>query len=148
MALQINSLDYYDLAILKNGTEFKIVPGCFSYGSSNAFLKLYSDDYTIEELERVFSNPYNTQCIKIMDKEHHNIMATLYDYIVIDNIQKEYQAVYYEGYNTEKNCYEVLTTDLIKISLRKQTAEDRVPQMEATMEYIAIMADIDIDEES
>ena len=147
MALQINSLDYYDLAVLKNGAEFKIVPGGFSYGKNNAFIKLYSDNYTVEDLEKIFNNPHNIQCIKIMDKEHNNIMATLYDYIVIDNIQKEYKAVYYEGYNIEKNYYEVLTTDLIKITLRKQTAEDRVPQMEATMEYIAIMADIDIDEE-
>ena len=146
MAQKIYDLQSYDLLKLANGQEFKIVAGGYGYGDQDMFIKIYSENHSLEELEAVFSNPNNLTYMEITDANHQNLFAKLYNFTILKYVAKEYHSIYYEGYNDDGQ-YIKLVTDLFKIELRKPTIEDKLPQYEATMEYIAIMADIDIDEE-
>lgn len=146
MALYIDDLNYYDIVELKDGTEIKIPCGAFSYGPDILKLTIFPEGRTVEEVEELFKHSTNLTLITIYDRYKEGIRGRFNNYTVLHNIQKAYKGVYHTGYDENGNYYE-LTMDLYRVELRPQNADDKIPQMEATMEYIAIMADIDIDEE-
>lgn len=146
MATYISDLNNYNILVFKSGKTLKIQSGGFGYGSSEIFFLVFPEDYSFEELEEIFSNAQNTQKIQIVDSDRHNIYATATDYIILTNMRKLYNEVYYEGY-TDEGQYFQLTTDLIKVELRKQNANDLVNQLQSDVEYMAIMTDVDLNKE-
>ena len=72
--------------------------------------------------------------------------ANLRGYTILLNLEKQYQEAYRKEYDDDGE-YQIYTTDLFVITLKKPDAEDMLPQFQANLEYIAIMSDIDIDDD-
>jgi hypothetical protein len=144
MALFVQDLEEYNILQLNSGQELKITTNGFGYGNEDAFFYIFPEERTIEEIEELFMSPQNTKLIIITDNNKRDIYGRLHNYVILQEINKLYQEAYHEGYDEQGNYYK-LTTDLIKVTMRRPNTEDKIPQMQATMEYIAIMSDIDID---
>lgn len=146
MSQVIYALTEYDLLNLNNNYVFKMPSGQISYGPDECHLYFYPENHTFEEIEEIFNNPNNTKRIQNTNIAGTTIYNTLDNYIIVTNIKKLYHEVVYREFD-DNGVYNEKYADIFSVSLRKQNPNDKIPQMEATMEYIAIMADIDIDEE-
>ena len=146
MAIEIPDLSVYDILELANGMEIKIPLNMFSFGPDQVRVYVFPEDRTLEDLEAIFQNAKLTYQLHFWDREKENMYANLRGYTILLNLEKKYQEAYRKEYD-ENGEYQIYTTDLFVITLKKPDAEDMLPQFQANLEYIAIMADIDIDEE-
>ena len=147
MAYRINNLNTYDLVTLDNGIELKSPTGSCHRGSdTELFLYLFPENQSLDTFDKIFQNPDNLQEIRITDSNKQQIYDTLRGFKYLVSIGREYQGAYHDGYDDNGEYYKI-TSDLVKILLRRESPEDAIPKMQATMEYMAIMSDIDIDEE-
>ena len=146
MAYKVNDLSNYDLVILNNGMEFKTPPGaCHTGSATEMFYYLFPEHKTLDEFEQLFANKENTKKITITDRNKQNIYGIYQGYQYIKTFGKEYEGAYHEGYDEQGNYYR-MTTDLIKIVMRRAEPGDLIEKMQSDMEYMAIMTDIDIDD--
>ena len=145
MAIEIAGLDQYSLITLGDN-KLKIVSGGFGYGPDQLFFLLFPEEKTLEEIETIIKNPKNTKKIIISDKEEQSIYATLENYCEVTNIEKKFQEAYYFEYDKQGNVKEYYT-DIYKIILRKSTVPSQLTKLQSDLEYVAIMSDIDIDED-
>lgn len=146
MAIEIPDLSVYDILELANGMEIKIPLNMFSFGPDQVRVYVFPEDRTLEDLEAIFQNAKLTYQLHFWDREKENMYANLRGYTILLNLEKKYQEAYRKEYD-ENGEYQIYTTDLFVVTLKKPDAEDMLPQFQANLEYIAIMADIDIDEE-
>jgi len=106
-------------------------------------IDLVANDLKLDYIEQIISNPENTKVIKLYFDD--SLISTFTKYNYYERILKlPHQML--SDYDQDGNPIEV-DTDIIKVTIRTARASDTLNQIQATMEYIAIMADIDIDEE-
>lgn len=144
MAIEIPDLSVYDILELADGMEIKIPLNMFSFGPDQVRVYVFPEDRTLEDLEAIFQNAKLTYQLHFWDREKENMYANLRGYTILLNLEKKYQEAYRKEYD-EDGEYQIYTTDLFVITLKKPDAEDMLPQFQANLEYIAIMSDIDID---
>lgn len=146
MAIEIPDLSIYDILELADGMEIKIPLNMFSFGPDQVRVYVFPEDRTLEDLEAIFQNAKLTYQLHFWDREKKNMYANLRGYTILLNLEKKYQEAYRKEYD-EDGEYQIYTTDLFVITLKKPDAEDMLPQFQANLEYIAIMSDIDIDDD-
>ena len=146
MAIEIPDLSIYDILELADGMEIKIPLNMFSLGPDQVRVYVFPEDRTLEDLEAIFQNAKLTYQLHFWDREKENMYANLRGYTILLNLEKKYQEAYRKEYD-EDGEYQIYTTDLFVITLKKPDAEDMLPQFQANLEYIAIMSDIDIDDD-
>ena len=146
MAIEIPDLSVYDILELADGMEIKIPLNMFSFGPDQVRVYVFPEDRTLEDLEAIFQNAKLTYQLHFWDREKKNMYANLRGYTILLNLEKKYQEAYRKEYD-EDGEYQIYTTDLFVITLKKPDAEDMLPQFQANLEYIAIMSDIDIDDD-
>ena len=147
MAIKMNNLQQYELIHLSDGTKFKGPFGASHNGApEQIIISLFPEQKSLDELYEIFDNSNILDTITITSKDEHDLMHTFQHYKILEDFKVEREGAYTEGY-TEQGEYYKYTSPVVTIILRRPNANDKLPQMEATMEYIAIMADIDIDEE-
>ena len=146
MAIEIPDLSIYDILELADGMEIKIPLNMFSFGPDQVRVYVFPEDRTLEDLEAIFQNAKLTYQLHFWDREKENMYANLRGYTILLNLEKKYQEAYRKEYD-EDGEYQIYTTDLFVITLKKPDAEDMLPQFQANLEYIAIMSDIDIDDD-
>lgn len=146
MAIEIPDLSVYDILELADGMEIKIPLNMFSFGPDQVRVYVFPEDRTLEDLEAIFQNAKLTYQLHFWDREKENMYANLRGYTILLNLEKKYQEAYRKEYD-EDGEYQIYTTDLFVITLKKPDAEDMLPQFQANLEYIAIMSDIDIDDD-
>ena len=144
--LILDSLDRYEILRLNNDITFKIPVGRISIGAKTCTLQIFPEDRTFEEIETIFKNPKNLTHIEHTDTLGNSVYNNLENYSILVNIAKLYHEAIYLTYNEDGAPVEY-KSDIVEVSLRVPTMEDTMPKLQATMEYIAIMSDIDIDEE-
>lgn len=146
MAIEIPDLSVYDILELADGMEIKIPLNMFSFGPDQVRVYIFPENRTLEDLEAIFQNAKLTYQLHFWDREKENMYANLRGYTILLNLEKKYQEAYRKEYD-EDGEYQIYTTDLFVITLKKPDAEDMLPQFQANLEYIAIMSDIDIDDD-
>ena len=146
MAIEIPDLSVYDILELADGMEIKIPLNMFSFGPDQVRVYVFPEDRTLEDLEAIFQNAKLTYQLHFWDREKENMYANLRGYTILLILEKKYQEAYRKEYD-EDGEYQIYTTDLFVITLKKPDAEDMLPQFQANLEYIAIMSDIDIDDD-
>ena len=146
MAIEIPDLSVYDILELADGMEIKIPLNMFSFGPDQVRVYVFPEDRTLEDLEAIFQNAKLTYQLHFKKKKKENMYANLRGYTILLNLEKKYQEAYRKEYD-EDGEYQIYTTDLFVITLKKPDAEDMLPQFQANLEYIAIMSDIDIDDD-
>ena len=146
MAIEIPDLDIYDILELADGSEIKIPLNMFSFGPDQVRVYIFPEDRTLEDLETIFQNTKLTYQLHFWDRKKENMYANLRGYTILLNLEKQYQEAYRKEYDDDGE-YQIYTTDLFVITLKKPDAEDMLPQFQANLEYIAIMSDIDIDDD-
>ena len=146
MAIEIPDLSVYDILELADGMEIKIPLNMFSFGPDQVRVYVFPEDRTLEDLEAIFQNAKLTYQLHFWDREKENMYANLRGYTILLNLEKKYQEAYRKEYD-ENGEYQIYTTDLFVVTLKKPDAEDMLPQFQANLEYIAIMSDIDIDDD-
>ena len=146
MAIEIPDLSVYDILELADGMEIKIPLNMFSFGPDQVRVYVFPEDRTLEDLEAIFQNAKLTYQLHFWDREKENMYANLRGYTILLNLEKKYQEAYRKEYD-EDGEYQIYTTDLFVITLKKPDAVDMLPQFQANLEYIAIMSDIDIDDD-
>ena len=146
MAIEIPDLSVYDILELADGMEIKIPLNMFSFGPDQVRVYVFPENRTLEDLEAIFQNAKLTYQLHFWDREKENMYANLRGYTILLNLEKKYQEAYRKEYD-EDGEYQIYTTDLFVITLKKPDAEDMLPQFQANLEYIAIMSDIDIDDD-
>lgn len=144
MAIEVSDLKDYNIITLGE-YKLKITTGGFGYGDDKLFFFLFPEDKTLEEIEAILKNPKNTKRIIVSDKEEQNIFAILENYCNISNIEKLYNYAYYKHFDSSGNLIEAYT-DLYKIKLSRSTVPGQLNQVQSDLEYIAILSDIDLDE--
>lgn len=114
------------------------------YNLGDTYLDIYlsSKDISLDYIENIVQFPKNLKHIQILDEEQQPVIKfdnkfTVYDTLCVLPFFK---------YGEDEE-HQPLYTKVIKLTLIKPTPETAFQQMQATMEYIAIMSDIDIDEE-
>ena len=146
MAIEILGLDHYD--IIKLGEyKLKIIRSGYGYGSDKMFFLLFPEERTLEEIENIIKNPKNTKKIIISDKEEKDIYLILEGFCEVDNVEKQYQGAYYTNVNEEDESSETFFTDIYRITLNKNTIPSQLTKFQSDLEYVAIMSDIDLDED-
>ena len=146
MSIDIFALNEYDRLNLNNNKFFKMPSGMLSFGPEECTIYFYPEGATLEEVEAIFQDVNNTKRIQTTDLEGHSVYNTLDNYTIVSNIRKLYHEIVYKYYD-EAGVYHEKYSDIFSVSLRKPTADDAIPKIQATMEYMAIMTDVDIDEE-
>ena len=144
MAIEIPRLDIYTILKLADGTEIKMPEDMYSYGASQVRIFMFPENRTLEDLELLLGKSENTHRIQILSRDKETVHATLNGYTTLHNLEKRYKEAYRKEYDNEGN-YNVYTTDLFIVELRKPSADDLMPKFQSDLEYIAIMSDIDID---
>lgn len=145
--MPLDSENYYDILELSNGMTFKMPVSRIALSSTTCTLSIFPENYAFEEIEAVFRNPKNLIRIQHRDNESDYIYDTLENYTILTNIGKLYDENLYTTYDKITGNPIIYQGDIISISLRKPTMDDRVPSFEANLEYLAIMSGIDLDEE-
>lgn len=145
--MPLDSENYYDILELSNGMIFKMPVSRIALSSTTCTLSIFPENYTFEEIETIFRNPKNLLRIQHKDSESDYIYDTLENYSIVTNMGKLYDENLYTTYDKVTGNPIVYQGDIISISLRKPTMDDRVPSFEANLEYLAIMSGIDLDEE-
>ncbi len=143
---RVDSLDSYDL-VTCNETEFKAPCGaCHKGNDTELFLYFFPEERTLNDFDEFFSNKQNITQIQITNPTKSSIYETFRGFCYLESLGKEKDGAYHDGYDEDGNYYK-LSSDLIKILLRRERPDDKIDKMQSDMEYIAIMADIDIDDD-
>jgi len=136
-------------------TRDMIYFGDYSYYlMSSRWNSLYDDnvfrcdiqpDVNIDQLEKVLKNSNNTK--RIIVKTHHDnaVALVLENFIELQNIHKHFDRTI--GYEIKDGVRVPILSDVIEIELKQMGTETRIQHLQSNMEYMAIMADIDINEE-
>ena len=146
MAIQIPGSDIYSLLILADGTKIKMPEGMWSRGNDQIRIYIFPEGRTVEEVEQIFKDVDKTHSFKITDKEENFIFSSVMGHTVFHSIEKLYKEAFRTEYN-EKGEPQIYTTDLFVVVLRKPSADDLMPKFQSDLEYVAILSDIDLDED-
>jgi len=118
-----------------------------AYNLQETFLEvmLPTEGMSIDYIDSIVSNRNNLKLIRIYDEFDRLVVRlenryTEYDYVTK---QLKYQISMYN----ERGEREPQYIPVIKVRVNTPSADSRVDRLQATMEYMAIMADIDINEE-
>lgn len=124
--------------------SFDMLPGSYMVGDKELEITIFSEGLSLDNVESVVRNKENLKLIRIYDGRA-NLVARFDQYTAFGRLEKN---PYYllQTYD-EQGLYNPVYGEVIKIVVKKPEVIDQLNKYEATMEYIAIMADIDISEE-
>ena len=99
----------------------------------------------METLHEILSNKSNLSIIKIFDDDNKLVAISDHIFTEYDSLNRipQYTVCFYNEFGVREKQY----VDVIVAHIKKPTSETSIRKMQSDMEYIAIMADIDIDEE-
>lgn len=124
--------------------NFDMFPGAYMELENELEVTIDGQNMSLDYIDSILQNPANLQLITISDPRPM-VVARFQNYIEVVSITKNphYQTQKFDGEGNLDEKY----GDAIIIRIRKPSINTTVSKMQATMEYIAIMSDIDIDEE-
>lgn len=124
---------------------FTMFQTTYNLGDTYVDIYLSNKNTSLDEIESVVQSPKNLKEIKIFDSQQALVIKFNNKFTVYDSLCTIPSFKYAEYNNNGER--EPQYTKVIKLTLKMPTPESELQKMQATMEYMAIMSDIDIDEE-
>lgn len=126
--------------------SYYLFPGKWSHiRDDDIFRCEIQPDVNMEELEQVLKNTNNTQRIIVKSWHDDAIALIIEGYVEIKYIHKNFDSTI--GYEIINGVRTPVLSDTIELELRRMGAETRFNHIQSNLEYLAIMSDVDIDEE-
>lgn len=124
--------------------SFDMIAGAYMVMDDYVQITIPGDGIGLDYLEEVLRNKDNLKSVRIYDGRPE-LVVQFDQYTEFGGLEKDphYELQKYDG----EGKLAPIFGDAIRITIRKPQMIDKFNKLEATMEYIAIMADIDIDEE-
>ncbi len=99
----------------------------------------------METVHQILSSANNLAIIKIFDDDNKLVAISDHIFTEYDSINRvpKYTVGYYNEFGVREKQY----VDVIVAHIKKPTTETSMRKIKSDMEYIAIMSDIDMDEE-
>ena len=125
--------------------ELDMFPGAYMVGNEELEITIPGDNLSLDYVESIVSDRNNLQSIIISDARPMVVAKFEKIYTEFDRLEKNphYMTQKYDGDGNLDEKY----GDAIIIRLSKPTISSKLSQIRATVEYMAIMTDVDIDEE-
>ncbi len=125
--------------------ELNMFPAAYIVEDDYLQITIPADNLSLDYVESIIKNQNNLQLIQISDGRPGPLVKFEKIYTEFDRLEKNPHYMI-QRFDEDGNLNEKYG-DAIIITVRKPTINSKLSQMQATMEYMAIMSDIDIDEE-
>lgn len=125
--------------------QFDMLDGMYNWQDEYLEVWLPSESTDLNTIDSILSNASNLQNIYIYDEFDKLIAKSEKKYTEYDYIKRipKYQIDMYSPEGIREPQY----VEAVEVCIRRPSADTKLTKMQATMEYMAIMSDIDIDEE-
>lgn len=125
--------------------QFDMLDGMYNWQDEYLEVWLPSESTDLNTIDSILSNASNLQNIYIYDEFDKLIAKSEKKYTEYDYIKRipKYQIDIYSPEGIREPQY----VEAVEVRIRRPSADTKLTKMQATMEYMAIMSDIDIDEE-
>lgn len=125
--------------------QFDMLDGMYNWQDEYLEVWLPSESTDLNTIDSILSNASNLQNIYIYDEFDKLIAKSEKKYTEYDYIKRipKYQIDMYSPEGIREPQY----VEAVEVRIRRPSADTKLTKMQATMEYMAIMSDIDIDEE-
>lgn len=125
--------------------QFDMLDGMYNWQDEYLEVWLPSESTDLNTIDSILSNANNLQNIYIYDEFDKLIAKSEKKYTEYDYIKRipKYQIDMYSPEGIREPRY----VEAVEVRIRRPSTDTKLTKMQATMEYMAIMSDIDIDEE-
>lgn len=125
--------------------QFDMLDGMYNWQDEYLEVWLPSESTDLNTIDSILSNASNLQNIYIYDEFDKLIAKSEKKYTEYDYIKRipKYQIDMYSPEGIREPQY----VEAVEVRIRRPSADTKLTKIQATMEYMAIMSDIDIDEE-
>lgn len=124
--------------------SFDMVPGAYMVDNEQLEITIFGENLSLDYVENIVRNKENLKLIRIFNNKS-SLVTRFNKYTEFERLEKNPHYLL-QTYSDEGE-YNPIYGETIRIIVRTPKITDQFNKLEATMEYMAIMADIDIDEE-
>lgn len=127
--------------------KYDMLPNGFEVYKDRIVIRIFGTNVSVDEMEEQLSNPSNLKLIEMFLEEGGTTTALgkYTQFNILHDIRKT-PNVELQRYS-EDMLLERETFDQIEITIRTIEPADIVPKIQSDLEYIAILSDIDLDED-